>query len=330
MIHNLSSHGNNPLSRWTHATRRMLQNRSRILLAALCTSACIAASLTSPRAAEKAHIIAMGGQHLSDAAQFKSMMDDVFRTYSRSFSYPANYVYYRDDNQFEKALRAGSPDVFFHIKYEFFWKHLQGGGYAPFLTYSAFGKRATSKCLYVRKNSPVKDLKSLAHAKAAALGDSWDYFLLWRLVGKAPEDFFGSLRAAPDSVSLVYQLNMGGADAAFVDEYHIEMMRRSNPGPIRNIRAAGCTPSFPRPPIFRSRKPAAAGFVKSFGTTFLHIHDDPIFKKYKPIIRSFKFRFYEVTPADYSSVVAVFREAVAKGRDKAYRRWIKTALPKEK
>lgn len=274
-------------------------------------------------------ILGIAGLPRNDAANLKTMTRDVIRSLADELGFGVELKYYLDDDVLRKDIREESIDFFWHFNYYFLAEYLKSEKYRPFLSFGAFKSKYLQMCFFVKKDSAYSDIESLRGADGITYVFDYEYYILRRFLGESPEDFFGSIKAAPDGVSILYSLGMDVADTAFGYSFYEDFMKITNPGPITDIKRLECTEKMRYSPVFYSTKRVSAETLDILNKTMMNFKKDPAFKRYLPLITSFGMGPVAVEAADYQYILDIYAEAGEKGWDRDFERWEKMVKENE-
>ena len=201
--------------------------------------------------------------------------------------------------------------------------------YEPFLGVSILGIKKKANCIYVRKDSPYKNVKDLKNKKIVTYGDYFDYMELRKLVhGEPPEFYFERLDTVANGMSSFYALSMNEVQAAFVSNSTYKFLKVTNPGPVANIREMTCSIGWYDTPIFISTKVPenkAKKILKIFQSSFDTAEKHESLKKYAPLLKAYKIKFVPLGADDFQPFYDLYREGQKKGWEIDYERWWKYA-----
>ncbi len=255
-------------------------------------------------------------------AQYKAMFGGIAKIYSVSHSIEIEPRWYGSDGEFVAAIKKREPDAIFLYSYDQLAEIKQKYGYSVFLTLISFGRPKPKACIYVRKDNPAKTIADLRGVSMATYNFKCEYFLLRDLIGNRPEEFFGSLKPLANGVSTIYSLAMGESDTSFTYDITYEMMKKSNPGPVKKIRELACTKPFGSFPMLISPD-APPETTRVFEDFLFNVHKDAAYKQYWPLFNLYKLRFVPSTDADFQPIFDLFKKANAKNWAKDFVKWIR-------
>jgi ABC-type phosphate/phosphonate transport system substrate-binding protein len=280
-------------------------------------------SFSNSRAAEKKKYV-LGirvGMSTETDAQYKTMITDMSKIYSQNHDTVIETRWYVGDAEFMNAVKKNEPDVVFLYNYDPIYALKKIYGFSVFMTLSAFGRETPKACIYVAKNSPVKNIADLHGKTAATYNYACEYYLLRDLLGEKPEKFFGELKPVANGVSTIYELAMGSVDASFTYDVTVEMMQKNNPGPVKKIRQLACTKEFGFFPLLVSKK-APPDTIAVFNDFLGNSYKNAEFKKYQPLFKLYGMRFVPSSDADFKYIYELFNKAGDGKWKKDYDKWL--------
>jgi len=231
--------------------------------------------------------------------------------------------WYSDRDKFLKLIKEKKFDYIFPSGYDVMVYSL-GHGYEPFLAPSVGGKEKDNFCIYGKQDGKIKTLPDVRGGKTMVVGDQFYFYLIRKMVGESPLDFFGRLREAPNSNSAVYAFAMGELDVLFFDDFGITYFKAVNSGPVKGLKALACSGTIFQDPALRSSKvpEEQANRMRKY---FVNAGKDKAFKDFWPLMKMINGRLIEVSKSDYKPVLDIFAEAQKNGWDKEYQKWLKMA-----
>jgi ABC-type phosphate/phosphonate transport system substrate-binding protein len=262
-------------------------------------------------------------------AQNKSIYSDLVKILSNGLGVKFDYKWFTSDEAFTKAIGKGELDLFYTPDMAIIIKYLNGPAYSPFITPFFLGKKGTSCCIYVSKESKFKKISDLKEAKIIVPNDMITYYLLRDFLNEKPENIFASFASSPNAMSSAYSLAMNVTDAAIFPDSVISFLKINNPGPTKKISPIACLPELGFSPIMiKNNIPEE---IKSSVKTFLmNAVKSEDFKKYRPLFKAYKMGFYTANIEDYGNFITLLEKAHKNGWDKDYPNWAKTVKMESK
>ena len=229
---------------------------------------------------------------------------------------------YDDMSVVAKDLRNKKIDFFLPGEKEILHDMIKKYKMIPFLSGSTFNMDHDKHCLFVKNSSPYKSLHDTEGKKLQAVQASDLYYSLRLIIKKNPLEYFENIRFAKNPTSLFYSLALDQCDVIMVNYHQLIYMKKTNPGPVKDIRELACSEAFPNAPLMHT-KAVPEKVLTDFETFLINMRKDKELKKYWPLMKSFDYRVYKVTAKDYEPVFRLIEEARKKGWDKEYKTLLK-------
>ncbi len=257
----------------------------------------------------------------SNAGQLKALYEKAVKTVSAHSDFDLIYKGVNNEKEFMEGIRTGKFDFVYSWRHDTMLTAIEKYDYTPFLSYSAFGVKSESQCLFVKKDSPAKDLNDLKGKSALIIDDYYSYVSIRKILGARPEDFFGVLKANPKFFSFFYSLSLGEEDVIQATPETVEFYRMNNPGPVKNIKKIVCGIETPMLYVLRSPKTLDSE-ARKVVEMMVGAPKDEEYKEYRPLMRTSKLKFIPVTIKDFKPLFDLMAEARKKGWEKDYRKWL--------
>jgi ABC-type phosphate/phosphonate transport system substrate-binding protein len=286
----------------------------------------ITALLACPMRATEKKVYTFGmrlGFGMEFDAQNKTIFTDVVNAFSKTQGIAIDFMWFNTDNDLQNALKKGDLDFVYLNKYVIFMKLLKNPDYIPFVMPYFIDRKSFNQCIYVNKESKFKNIDDLKHSKLTMATDAYSYYILRDSLKEKPETFFESVTNSPNVMSMVYSLAMNTTDAIFTGDTTLFFMKMNNPGPTKKLLLLKCYNETYFPPIMASNKVPAD--VKNKLLVFLaDINKEESLKKYRPLMQTYKLKFFPVNRENYDSILRLSEKAEKNGWDKDYEYWMKT------
>ena len=308
----------------TGFTRRRVPGHSAA--AAIVFVAVIVAMLIKAPAAKKPnYTFAFYMQYGSDmyGGQMKLLIQDIAVAISKQEKFTITPMFITNEKAFYTALQQEKIDVVDPLQFRDIYRIQKDFGFKPFISLYFFESKSRPKaCLYTLKNKPYKTVADLENTTVTMTGSLDDYLNLRLIVNKNPLDYFRKIIPAKDGDSVFYALSMNTADVGISHQVNYQIMKKTNPGPLKGLREVGCAPPAWRQSFF-SRPGLPKPIIERAKTIFKNSGKDPTSKKWWPLLKTFEIRFADSKPDEYKALFALYETATKKGWFKDYDRFEK-------
>lgn len=251
------------------------------------------------------------------AADIISYFNKLKKSVSQKTGYELIVDTYATPDQAITALKRDNADaawvpVFSYGKYRASEKN---NAVLPLAALSINGAKKSVTCLYVRKDSGIRDLDKLV-AKQIAFADPSSWVML-NLIFEAekypihPYDFF-STHEELTRESQSYALHLKQVDAILLEPSYIPFIEKNIQGFRNEIYTIGCAPPMSNTLlIYRSNMRAQKR--KNILSMLTTMHKDPLFSEILPFFKQGNAKWVEATPGLYDDWAALYSKAVRKG-----------------
>lgn len=258
-------------------------------------------------------------QNEKQTASYNTLSKDIAKAVNQNGGIRLSNIFYSKQAQFHEDITLRKVDFIYANSEEDFLLAIMYG-YRPFSSISIFGKEKASHCLYVGKDSDIKDVKGLAGKSILTYPYQNAYSLLRQLIQAPPETTFSSMQPNTDAYKAVSALADGQVDAIFLVETNIDFFEQVNPGPVKKIRMLACAAPLPFMPMMAS--PAVSDEVLAQMEFFYgQIYTNENLAKYRPFFKQVEFKVFPVTEADYKPFFDLYEYTLTQGWDRDYEKW---------
>ena len=262
----------------------------------------------------------------TQGAMVMKITRDLAEVMYEKYHIKLNVKWYNSEKEIKKA--ADDERLSFIFSSSGHYLELYGSGkFKPYMGVTIMGMKSKANCLYVRKKSSYKKINDLKNKKIITYGGISDYMELRKLThGEPPEFFFDRLDIVNNGTSSFYALSMKEVDAAFVSQSTYQFMKKTNPGPVSNVRELACSFPWYDNPIFISKDVPdddAEKIMSLFRNAYKVTKKNNKLKKYARMLKAYKIKFVPVSPEDFQPFYDLFHEGRKKGWDKDYMQWRK-------
>jgi len=220
-----------------------------------------------------------------------------------------------------KEIKAGTYDFVSAVDNDLVLEAMERG-YEPFTTLSIYGSSEAAYCIFVRKESEIRDVGQLKNKSITIPDVAAPYYVLRGLAGEPPEDYFSAVRRIRESGSAVISLNLKEDDAALIFREDLVPFEKMNPGPVKSIRQLWCSDvKFQRIPVFH-KKTVPREVVRKILSRLINLGKEPDFKPYLPLMKQFKGKMVPISRKDYEPLAKLYKDAENNGWDREYRHWL--------
>lgn len=215
------------------------------------------------------------------------------------------------------ALRRGKADVAWMPTFEYarIAAHQKSPVIQPLVTASINGSTKSVTCMYVKKNSGLKDFDKLVNKRIAFADQS-----SWTLVNTifesrkypfSPFDLFGTHEELTRE-SQAYALHLDQVDVIVLEPSYIPFIEKNIPGFRNEITSLACTKPLTNTLIvYRSNMPR--DMHKNLLSLLARMHTDPAFTDIMSFFKTGNAKWVESSPGMYSDWVAIYTRAAKKG-----------------
>ncbi len=286
-----------------------------------CQTLCLLLGLLLGRAAPTVAKTHEGAIYFSTSgtqdAQVKSILIKVIETLDGVFEGDLQPRFYPNYQQFSQALKEGRP-VLAYTNLDF--EHTPPK-YQRFVSTSVYGSSKVTDCLYVR-NAAYQKVSDLKGATALTYPYEPAYYSLRRLVGFPPESFF-KLGAVTSGLSSFIALSLDQAQVVHSTDTAFKHMKKTNPGPVKNVRALVCSPQARPYPAVLARKDTNPQVLEKTREIMMGVGKNPLFKQFWPLMRLTQFSFADTRGDGYESLIRLRQKALKAGWQKDFEGWLK-------
>ncbi len=254
-----------------------------------------------------------------NAGQMKDLFQMEVELLRKNTGVIIKMEWFHDEEKFLQELKNGRFHFIFAWKVDNYVLAMKKYGYMPLVSYEAFGL-GDILCLYTKNNSSIAEIDDMKDKRVSICGVKADYFRLEQVLRKNPEDFLNELKIQKNLTScssFFYSLSLGETDVIFVSPFSVEVFKRNNPGPVKNISRIACSKELPRFFVLYSKN-VPEKVVSSLRDTMLNSYKAPEMKKYLPLLKTTGFKITYVAPNGYQGWLKMYDEADKKGLQKSY------------
>jgi ABC-type phosphate/phosphonate transport system substrate-binding protein len=278
--------------------------------------------LTAPAAGtqgKKAYRIGVYATTVSQgmAGQAEKIFTDLSKILQKREGVSFDLKTFTDIRKFKKEIEGKKIDFAYSFDGTVFYDLVKKYQYTPFLTASTFQQSIGQSCIYVRKNNAYNHVSDLKSKTISMSRYPQAFFTLRRLTGTNPMDHFQKIQFQNNVQSGFYSLSLGQVDATLADPSNFQLMKKNNPGPVKDVMELICDKAFYLMPLLYA-KTVPNELVSHIVDMSLNMRKDKDFKTYWPLMRSVELKMLKVTAADYADFFKSIEEARRKGWDKEY------------
>ncbi len=259
------------------------------------------------------------GAPTSLQGQMKSMSENIASIITGREKFAISFRYYRDEGSFLRDIGNGEVDFIYTSSKRIFVGLVNKGGYKPLFAMVFLGVPWERYCFFTDEASAIAGLKDLKNKKIIMSVYEEDYYVCRKAIGDDLMKFFYNIKPAVDILSAFYALKMYDYDAVFISDQSIENLKITNPGPVRGVKQIACSEEYRFNPFLVS-KTTPAEVADRFKAIMMNTRKDEDFKTYWPLFKTFKFRFTDVSLADYVATFKLFENAERQGWKKDFDR----------
>jgi ABC-type phosphate/phosphonate transport system substrate-binding protein len=262
-------------------------------------------------------------------AQNRSIFGDMVKAIAENYKMTINQIWYEDDEEFVRAVKKGELDFAFTNRFSILTQAIETRKYRPFIAPNMLGRKSIKFCLYANPIANVGSIESAKGKRALIVDDSIGFYSMRMMLGENPGSYFSSLKIGPSSISIIYALAMSDADVGFVDDITIEFMKKNNPGPVKKLMKIACSDDYFLQPLLVLKDVPKESVSKIEMFLLGDFAKNELLKKYRPLLKMYKFGFIKVSEDDYSNVLYLYRKAQKSLWEKEYDYWLRYAEQKD-
>lgn len=257
---------------------------------------------------------------LAGGTQIKTLLEDTVNVLAEREHINFKTNWYDTDTDFLEA--APGLDFAYTLTENLVGELIDTHGFVPFVTNSAFGKKDYRFCLVVEESRKIEKFEDLKGLKVTTYVNLLNYVLLRQLVSEDPLTFFSDLVSTTSGQVSIDRMLAGESEAAFAAGFTLNAMKITNPGALKTLRTFACTrdPLF-SPPLLHSPD-APKDIIRKVLDFMIHMHNDEAMKRFRPMMRMYKLRYFTLTRDDYQPLVDLFNTAEEEGWTKDYSKWV--------
>ncbi|MFA6449909.1 MAG: PhnD/SsuA/transferrin family substrate-binding protein [bacterium] len=262
-------------------------------------------------------------------AQIVNIVNEILKIVAAELGFEFSNSLLLTDEDYMKAAKAGKFDFAFAWSHELVADTLKCCNYEPIVRINMFGAAPQTGCIYVNKDSAIKTVADLKNKTAATYQNAPSFYLLRKMVGKNPAEFFSLLKSSPNAISSIYAVALGESDSAFVYRANVEHLKIMNPGPAKKVRELVCIDDLLSIPLLASTKVPKQTSDKIV-EILCNARKDPNFKNIRPLLIQSKAQFMPVKKGEYDGLLNLIAFAKKNGWDKEHKAWLAIAQKKDK
>lgn len=281
------------------------------------------AGAAAPKAARRHYVVALyinNGREYE--AQIKTMLGHLLaKIQAQPLPFSLSLKHYPDTKTLFAALGREEPSFLYTNEAEPSLLAKDTGHYTVLASHTFMEKKEWPACLMVPMKSSIKTLADLKNKRAMLATPFFQFLQLAQLVGQPPTQFFSQLKPSPNQLSILYALSLGEADVGFLSQDTVMFLKKTNPGPVKNLRTLACGKPQPTAPLMASRRVPVA-HQRAMANLLFAAHHDRRFAQYHALMKLVGLRF---VPADEKRYVEVWKtlrsqQQTAIGAD--WRQWL--------
>jgi len=257
-------------------------------------------------------------------AQTLAIISDITKLISERNNVDLRIVKYDKLNDFIRDVKSGIIQTFVGLSYKTEAELVPSMNFKPLFTHTIYGQKMNRFCLWKKKGKFGSSISGLKGRKIIIDGkDFFQYMTLREMLGEAPENS-ATITFGPNGSSIIYALALDQADAAVLSETQVNFFKFTNPGPVKDLEKVACGKDVYNPVIYASPKlsPVIITVISDF---LKNARNDDGFKKWRPLMKTAKFVFYEPDKAILFSTFNDINAAKKKGWAKSFEKLVSFA-----
>jgi len=303
-------------------------NRGIIVILIVCVSVWLAAPLPVRAAERNASFATYLDWGAETDAQFVFFLSALFNYMSNEISVKeAKYKHYTSREEFYKKFVNGHGPRFVIVGNRGDMVELiRDHGFKPVIAYDVVGLKQNKICIYARKESGLKTLKSMRGKSIGMNQGPFAYCLLKDILGARPDKYFSMIEETTTGLEAVYMLSLKESDGIFVTDQIVGFLKQNNPGAVHGLEKISCSPNYMFLPLLA--KDAPDDLVAQFLPLLKKVETGKALSEHYGIIKIQKLKFKSVGPKDFSWDIDFFTRAQKSGCVDEYNAW-KVKMEKE-
>ena len=255
-------------------------------------------------------------------AQIKTMLGHLLaKIQAQPLAFTLSLKHYPDTNALAAALEREEASFLYTNEAEPSLLAKDTGHYSVMSSHTFMSKDAWPSCLMVPIKSNFKTMGDLKNQRAT-LATSFNQFVqLEKLVGQPPTQFFRQLKPSPNQLSILYALSLGEADVGFLSQDTVMFLKKTNPGPVKNLKTLACGKPQPTAPFMVNRRVPMA-HRQMMGKLLYAAHYDRRFAQYHALMKLVGLHFIPATEKRYETVWKTLRTYQQTATGANWRQWL--------
>lgn len=218
-------------------------------------------------------------------AQLLLLMKEGAGAYQKKFGPVIEVKTYPNDKEFLNGIQNGTVDLIINYSSEALKL-----GFKPLVRVGLFNAYAQGDCIMVRKNSPYKTIKDLKDKPFGLhIYSTSRFFRLAQFTQTNPMTTY-HLKGGANDASLAYMLSIGEVEGALLNLWVTELMKRTNPGAVKNLVSLGC--QYTCPIFLAASKRLYNEQGERFKTFLMGLKDEKLLVRFRPLIRELGLVFH--------------------------------------
>lgn len=269
--------------------------------------------------------------NLTQSSGMDSQARSIANTYTEALrnktAINMDVVFMNDEKEIIREVESNNVDFVMSYNLDLPLKLLFEYDFDTRITFEVFGHPPTA-CIYTKKYNPASSIEDLEGMKLMTYGILGEYYRLRFLVGRPPEDFFDPLLPFPEALSGIFALAFDKSDAIYADTRNIDLLEKTNPGPVKDIKVIACQEDYLNPFFFHS-KDVPPDVLKEVIDFTVNVHNIEDFKNYRPLMKMMDFEWKKVSKKDFEQFYLDLKKADEEGWNEDFEMWIRYTSDKE-